>query len=143
VPVTLVCPRGVEPKGFCIAGDRRRIRNLWTALFGVSAAAVLGGCADGPVPNDIATPAEAEVVAIDRAFEPETLTVEAGTEVTFRNEDDTDHIWASGRPGEDGYTSSTLAADGGWMVRVYPSAGGYEYYCMIHDDMSGTIEVVE
>lgn len=101
------------------------------------------GCADGPAPNDITTPAEVEVIATDRTFEPETLTIVADTEVTFRNEDDTDHIWASGRPGEEGYASSSLAAEGGWMVRVYPSPGEYEYYCMIHDDMFGTVEVLE
>ncbi len=111
-----------------------------TIALALASTTGLAACADGPGPNEMATPADAIVVADDNTFEPETLTIAAGTEVTFLNEDDIRH----GVVADDGDTPNRLLdADGGLIVTVFNEPGVTTYHCNIHPEMTGTIEVLD
>src|ERR1700737_1194944 len=82
--------------------------------------------------------AEDAVVEIDNfTFAPSTLTVKAGTNVTWRNEDDIRHTVASsprlfkwkGLDTDDSFSFTSR------------DAGSYEYFCSLHPHMKGTIVV--
>ena len=71
------------------------------------------------------------------AFAPASLTVKAGTTVTWTNTDGPTHSvkWADGTAG-----SSPLAT-GSSYTRTFAAPGTYAYVCGIHASMHGTIVV--
>ncbi|MDQ6796716.1 MAG: plastocyanin/azurin family copper-binding protein, partial [Actinomycetota bacterium] len=75
------------------------------------------------------------------SFEPRTLTVKAGTSVTWTNQDSTPHtvqFSSSSIP-----PSPHLSAGGGQSTysHTFTAAGTYPYICGIHNSMTGTIKV--
>lgn len=84
-----------------------------------------------------------EVLMENIAFNPQELTVEAGTTVTWTNEDGVSHTVTSGTPGNptDLFDSGNVAG-GGTFEYTFADTGTYEYYCALHTpDMTGTIIV--
>ena len=88
------------------------------------------------------------------AFTPKTFTVELGTSVTWRNDDDILHTVTSGRPrkqGVPGVTPDVDARPDGLFDRdlelddtfdyEFTERGEYSYYCDIHSGMRGKIIV--
>jgi plastocyanin len=71
------------------------------------------------------------------AFAPASLTVKAGTTVTWTNNDSRTHSvkWADGAAG-----SSPLTT-GSSYTRTFATPGTYAYVCGIHASMHGTIVV--
>lgn len=83
-------------------------------------------------------PAGASSVKIEnRAFSPGSLTVTAGTKVTWTNADATPHTVTSDT---NVFESGTLQ-DGGTFSFTFDSPGTYPYHCAIHPDMVATITV--
>jgi plastocyanin len=139
---------------------------LGTLLF--PAALLLAGCGGGsggtepagpapePVrpeshamPNPAARPAEARApeapaephqVVIDQfTFSPRTLTIAAGTRVTWLNRDDVPHTATStGKPRV--FDSGTLDSEERFS-HVFTMPGTYAYYCTLHPKMTGQIFV--
>lgn len=73
------------------------------------------------------------------AFSPATLTVTAGTTVTWTNNDSVSHTIAD----DDGiFTSGTLSR-GQTYSHTYSDAGTFPYHCGIHPSMTGTVVVTE
>jgi len=114
-------------------------------------AAVAGGVAAGcgGDDDDPATPAAAmaqggaggastDLVAIaDFAFDPETVTVDAGTKLTWTNDDEAPHTATA----DDGsFDTGTLKLDDTGAVAL-DQPGTYTYYCRFHPFMKGTVEV--
>jgi plastocyanin len=88
--------------------------------------------ADAPtVPNQ---------VTIDNfAFNPKTLTVPVGTEVTWINRDDVPHTATSAvKPRV--FDSKTLDTDDKFS-HVFTTPGTYPYFCAVHPHMTGEIVV--
>jgi plastocyanin len=82
--------------------------------------------------------AEDAVVKIDNfTFAPSTLTVKAGTNVTWRNEDDIPHTVASSARL---FKSKALDTDDSFSF-TFTEPGSYEYFCSLHPHMKGTIVV--
>ena len=79
-------------------------------------------------------------VTIDNfAFNPRTLTVPVGTEVTWINRDDVPHTATSAvKPRV--FDSKTLDTDEKFSF-VFTAVGTYEYFCAVHPHMSGEIVV--
>ena len=78
------------------------------------------------------------MVKIDNfTFAPSTLTVKAGTHVTWRNEDDIPHTIASSARL---FKSKALDTDDSFSF-TFNDAGTYEYFCSLHPHMKGTIVV--
>jgi plastocyanin len=82
--------------------------------------------------------AEDTMVNIDNfTFAPQTLTVKAGTTVTWRNEDDIPHTIASARRV---FRSKTLDTDDSFSF-TFTEPGSYEYFCSLHPHMTGKVVV--
>ena len=84
------------------------------------------------------TPAEPDQVLIEGfAFDPGTITVSAGTSVTWTNRDPTEHTVTA----TDGsFTSEPLPSGQGYRV-TFDQSGTFAYTCAIHPTMTGTVEV--
>ncbi|WP_293049106.1 cupredoxin family copper-binding protein [Mycobacterium sp.] len=83
-------------------------------------------------------PAGADQVAIDGfAFAPVTLTVPAGTTVTWTNRDEEPHTVAA----SDGSFHSPGMGTGAIFAHIFSTAGTFDYVCSIHPMMRGTVVV--
>ena len=72
------------------------------------------------------------------SFDPQTLTIPAGTTITWTNKDDVPHVVSS----DDGKTfkSSALDTDDHFSFQ-FTKPGTYNYYCAIHPKMTAKIIV--
>ncbi len=71
------------------------------------------------------------------AFVPLTLTVKAGTTVTWTNRDEEPHTVAA----SDGSFRSPGMGTGATFAHTFASAGTFDYVCSIHPMMHGTVVV--
>ena len=93
---------------------------------------------DAPLVTEEPAKKSSDSVAVsDFAFDPEQTTVEAGTEVTWRNEDPAPHT-VTGLDG--GFDSGTLEPKDAFSF-TFEKAGTYRYRCNIHPEMEGTVNV--
>jgi plastocyanin len=86
------------------------------------------------------SPTAPNQVTIDNfAFNPKTLTVSVGTEVTWINRDDVPHTATSVvKPRV--FDSKTLDTDDKFSY-VFTTPGTYKYFCAVHPHMTGEIVV--
>ena len=104
-------------------------------------AACLGG-ATAPVIAPLVLPTVAQdapgAVGIDNfTFNPQNLTVKAGTTVTWTNKDDIPHaIAAVGKQ----FKSKALDTGDAYSF-TFTTPGTYQYFCSLHPHMTGTIVV--
>ena len=102
---------------------------LGAVVGSVLAAGVLFARADSP----------AGAVSIDNfTFTPQTLTVKAGTTVTWTNRDDIPHTVASASNAF--AKSKALDTDDSYSF-TFTTPGTYQYFCYIHPRMVGSIVV--
>ncbi|WP_280680549.1 cupredoxin family copper-binding protein [Kitasatospora sp. MAA19] len=86
-------------------------------------------------------PAAANAVTIKNfAFSPATLTVKAGTTVTWTNTDSDAHTVTS-KQGSGGPLQSAALATNDTYSYTFTQPGTYPYYCTIHPFMTATVEV--
>jgi plastocyanin len=82
--------------------------------------------------------AATQQVKIDNfSFMPKTLTVTAGTTVTWTNHDDVPHTVVSTKKR---FASPALDTDERFSFR-FTTPGTYPYYCSVHPMMTGTVVV--
>jgi plastocyanin len=74
-------------------------------------------------------------------FDPETLVIEVGDSVTWTNQTPAPHT-ATELDNPDGWTTPTLMQGESFTI-TFLEAGVFEYFCIFHQDMFGTLEVVE
>jgi plastocyanin len=93
---------------------------------------------DGATPPAASAPAGPNDVNIDNfAFAPATLTVKAGTTVTWTNKDEDPHTVVD----NGGAFRSQALGSGGTFSFTFPTAGTFDYICSIHPFMRGTVVV--
>ena len=80
-----------------------------------------------------------EVAIKDFAFAPGTVTVKAGTTVTWTNNDQDPHTVTS--TGTGGPLKSATMQNGEKYTYTFTTAGTFEYLCTIHPFMTGTVVV--
>ncbi|MGO8914611.1 MAG: cupredoxin family copper-binding protein [Stellaceae bacterium] len=80
-----------------------------------------------------------EVVIDNFAFEPKTLTVAAGTDVVWINQDDEPHTVVYS--GDAKLFKSPALDTSDKFSFVFKEPGTYSYYCSVHPHMTGTIIV--
>ncbi len=144
---------------------------IWRTPLGLALAlSALTSCSAAETPSGSATPGGAGTSASQSqsrspensgatvdlqllSFKPETLTVRAGTEVTWRNGNDIAHTVTSGtyetaadtglRTSEkaDGTFDSRVAKKGDTVKHTFTRPGTYSYYCSIHKGMHATVVV--
>ena len=121
-------------------------------LVGLLACAVVlaacGGSTSTPAASAAATseaaPSEApaagggDAVTIKNfAFGPASLSVAAGSTVTWTNDDSAAHTATA----DDGSFDSASIAPGSTFSQTFDTAGLFAYHCSIHPNMKATIEV--
>jgi len=112
--------------------------NIHDVRRGAFAAALFLGLALGfAVPG--ASPARAEEIEVkidNFTFAPRTLTVKAGTTVTWINEDDIPHTVVS-----TGHFRSKPLDTGDKFTFTFTTAGSFQYFCSLHPHMQASITV--
>ena len=73
----------------------------------------------------------------DFAFTPRTLTIHAGSKVTWTNKDEEPHKVVEVNSA---FTSQPLDTDGDFTF-LFDTPGTYKYFCSLHPHMTGTIVV--
>ena len=109
-----------------------------SAIVATVLGAVIGsGLAGGVLVARAASPATA--ISIDNfTFNPQSLTVKAGTTVTWTNRDDIPHgIAATNNAFK---RSQALDTDDSYSF-TFTTPGTYQYFCYVHPHMTGTIVV--
>lgn len=118
-----------------------RIFRVLAALTLVLALAACGGSGGGSAAASDSGEAAAEAAAVaidDLAYTPADLSVSAGTEVTWTNDDDAPHTVTF----DDGAAESSGELTTGDTYSVtFGEAGTYRYICAIHPDMKATVAV--
>jgi plastocyanin len=101
-------------------------------------AAGLLGCAAGVTLGVAFGEGSDAAVKIDNfMFAPKTVTVKAGTTVTWTNQDDTPHTVTSATKQ---FRSAALDT-GDKFTFTFLTPGTYQYFCSLHSRMTGTIVV--
>ncbi|MGO9398313.1 MAG: cupredoxin family copper-binding protein [Xanthobacteraceae bacterium] len=100
------------------------------------------GAACAPFVAALLPPAGAQdapaAVAIDNfTFDPQKLTVKAGTTVTWTNKDDIPHAIAAVNKQ---FRSKALDTDDAYSF-TFTTPGSYDYFCSLHPHMTGTVVV--
>ena len=74
---------------------------------------------------------------------PSSLTIGTGTTVTWENIDTAAHLATSGTPsgGPDGLFDSGMIMAGGTFEHEFIDSGEFQYYCIVHPWMVGTVTV--
>src|ERR1043166_181103 len=112
------------------AGDVRRQPGGTPRTEAAAAGSTRGAGASTPA-------AEARVVIEDFAFSPDSLTVAAGTRVTWVNRDTAPHTATD----TDKRFNSGALDTGDEFSFVFKDRGDYAYYCALHPQMRGRITV--
>jgi plastocyanin len=105
-------------------------RNLALGAMGILVAAVMS--AAGPV-----YAADTEVKIDNFTFNPQQITVKAGTTVTWANHDDIPHTVVSKTFI---FKSKALDTDDKFSF-TFTTPGTFEYFCSLHPHMTGSIVV--
>jgi len=82
-------------------------------------------------------------VTADGCFIPSMVTIDVGGEVIWENNDNAAHTITSGTAveGPDGHFDSSLVMAGTTFSHIFAEAGTYDYYCMVHPWMVGSVMV--
>lgn len=73
------------------------------------------------------------------AFSPASMTIKAGTALTWTNADNVTHTVTA----DDGSFDSGNVASGATFSHTFATAGTFAYHCNIHSSMHGTITVTQ
>ena len=127
-----VSPQYLRP----LAGKFLRKAAFALVVKGVISAAIPSACAQEPVQQVAA--ANMPTISIDNfAFNQTTITVPAGTKVTWVNHDDMLHTVA-----DEGKSFKSDPLDSGESYsHVFDKPGTYKYFCSLHPHMTGTVVV--
>jgi plastocyanin len=118
-------------RGVCIS-------SLGTAAM-MTVVLLMAGSLTVAVKAQSAAPATAEVKIDNFSFAPATLTVAAGTTVTWTNRDDIPHTVVS-TDDPRAFRSKVLDTDEKFSY-TFTKAGTFPYFCSVHPKMTGTVVV--
>lgn len=109
-------------------------------------ALLITACGGAGTAGDPARPADAAVTIEKFAYEPASMEVVVGTEITWTNEDLFGHTVTSGEPTQpsgvfDGSLGETTDGEGATFSWTATEPGTYPYFCDFHPDMRGTVTV--
>jgi plastocyanin len=124
--------------GFTAVTFKRGQQQLAMGLAQAAVAACLFGGAVGVTLGVAFAEGDAAAVKIDNfTFTPKSVTVKAGTTVTWTNQDDIPHTVTSTTKQ---FKSKALDTDDKFSF-TFTTPGSYEYFCSLHPHMTGTIVV--
>jgi plastocyanin len=119
-----------------------RILRNWIAGAAILALGLGLGMHNVAVASHPGAAAHRQVIATEAngqyAFSPKTLSIKAGTQVTWKNTSDAPHTVT----GKGSWSSFNKQLPAGKSVSfTFKKAGTYKYYCAIHPYMVATIKV--
>ena len=90
------------------------------------------------IPEGAAIPEDGKIF-----YNPEIINISTGTTVEWENQDNAMHTATSGSPtgGDDGMFDSDILSMGDMYQFTFIDAGNYDYYCILHPWMIGTVNV--
>ncbi len=90
------------------------------------------------IPEGAAIPEDGQIF-----YDPEVIDISVGTTVLWENVDNTMHTATSGNPNEgvDGVFDSDILSAGDMYEFTFADVGNYDYYCILHPWMIGTVNV--
>lgn len=80
-----------------------------------------------------------KVAIVEFAYDPDPVEIAAGGKVTWQNMDSAPHTATA----DDGGFDTETIEQGKLKSESFKEAGTYPYFCEIHPEMRGTVEVVE
>ena len=115
------------------------------SLLALAAALFVAACSKSSGPSSPygatsapSAPAPANtVVMANIAFSPTSITVAAGTTITWQNNDGVDHTSTS----DNGVWDTGTIAPGQSKTTVFNTPGTFTYHCTVHPMMTGTVVV--
>ena len=110
---------------------------LILAIFSIMGIVAVSGCTSSSNSTTNSSVAPNTVAIQNFAFNPATLTVKAGTKVTWTNQDSATHQVVS----DTGAFNSGDLSNGQSFSFTFDKAGSYPYHCAVHPSMTGTIVV--
>jgi plastocyanin len=102
-----------------------------------SPTASMAPMAMSPAPSAAPVASATAVTISGFAFGPVSISVPAGSTVTWTNQDATAHTVTA----DDGSFDSGSLAQGATFSQTFDTPGTYTYHCAIHSSMTGTITV--
>lgn len=107
-----------------------------------SASYVKGSLAKISIPQGTSSPG---CETTSSCFIPSNLVIEKGTTVTWSNDDTAAHTVTAGTAadGPSGKFDSSLFMTGTTYSHVFDTLGTFEYFCMVHPWMTGTVTVID
>ena len=143
-----------------ITPARKHLRLAWLCMLVLSALVLLAACGGGSTATGsgttattpAATPTQASsapvvMITTDSSgtftFSPATITIKAGTAVTWKNVTTVAHTVTSDDGGKafDSGTSNPIAAQTGTFSFTFKTPGTFTYHCSFHPFMKGTVIV--
>jgi len=126
--------------------DRRLLLPILLTAVAIAVGAVLiivltddassGGSGSSGSPASASAGGATEVDITDFKYDPETITVKAGSSVTFVNNDSAPHTATA----DDAFDTGNLGKGDSKAVKV-DKAGSFAYVCEFHAFMKGTVVV--
>jgi len=131
-----------QSKSAILPEEQKMKQRLILVLVAIAGATVvIAGCTSSSSNSSQATvssTASQNSVAIQNyAFNPSTLTIHKGANVTWKNYDSVQHTVVS----DSSAFSSPLLSTGDTYTFQFNNTGSFPYYCSIHPYMKGTIVV--
>lgn len=103
-------------------------RRTFLATVGSTSTLVVTGCAGS---GNSAVEETADVVMSDSQFDPRNIHADAGSTVTWTNEDETRHTVTAA---SDNWTKDSDVDGGEETTHTFEESGVYDVYCTVHGD---------
>ncbi|MFQ5572614.1 MAG: plastocyanin/azurin family copper-binding protein [Nitrosopumilaceae archaeon] len=100
----------------------------------------------GPTTVEVSMPTGTAVPGCeetDACYIPSSVSISTGSTVVWINDDTAAHTVTSGSPtdGPDGIFDSSLVLGGDSFEVTFDDSGNYDYFCLVHPWMKGTVNV--
>ncbi len=115
---------------------------IYFLIVAILTLSVINGCKTASSNNDDNSQDTNAVTIQDSRFTPSSITVQAGTTVTWTHKGTITHTVTSGeRNNPDGLFNSGDLNNGGIFSFTFNTPGTYKYFCFYHIPMTGTVIV--
>ena len=102
---------------------------------------IIPGCSDNGTDPGGGDPPANEIWIQNNTFRPASITIVAGTTLTWVNKDNVTHTVTSGSGSPSGvFDSGNLAKDQSFSF-TFETIDTYNYYCKLHLNMTGSVSV--
>jgi plastocyanin len=113
---------------------------LISAGFLFTVLSLTNSCSKSSTSDTTSTPGANEVWIQSYAFNPTTITVKAGTTITWTNKDGVAHTVTPNTGVTEVFSSGTINTNGTFS-HMFSTPGTFPYHCSVHPAMTATVVV--